>query len=146
MNLNESINYLLSNGYLAMIEDQLTITNKLRRDYSEVKVEEKKRQLILSGRDFYTKFAEDAKVPSFIHMSNGQKFTVKYYTPSILAPLKKAIAEVGYEKLVEITKNYYQQKNLARTTLQKFISKEMWRDWMDIAGDVPPAGENKFED
>lgn len=146
MTLNGSVNYLIQNGYLTVIDGELTITGKLRRDFAEVEreriVEEKK----LAGREFFHKFAEDSKVPSFIHMSNGAKFTVKYYTPSVLGHLKRAINEVGYEKLTEITENYYKQQNLARTTLQKFLSQGIWRDWIRIAPTTSPGGENRFEE
>src|SRR5690606_2334782 len=162
MTTKEAIDYLIDNGYLAWINNELTILNKLRRELlqaEDINAVAPNRVVGEGGyiphpdlsdkKAVWYKFIEDAEVPHRLYTNDGKSFTVRQYSPNIADQLIKIIKSCDYSKLVESTKKYY-KRNGYRVVISNYFAKEIWKGEYDSFGQVEKKpirvdGSNPFE-
>lgn len=132
-NFSEAVDYLLDNGYLAMINGEIVITGKFKREFNPVP-KDKIEQIFpgsphtISREAIWKKFIEDAKIPHKATGSNGKQYTIRQFSPSIADKLIRIIKSVDdYSALVESTKLYY-QANSFKLIFSNYIDKGVMLD------------------
>ena len=115
MGVNEAVSFLIKEGYLTLMAGEITITNKLKREYgTNIPVDISK----LTADELYYKFIEDAEIPTLLPLGQGnKKYKVRQKSEPLKRAIKKALKTVSYDDLVQSTKNYYKQSNVSRLTL-----------------------------
>lgn len=158
---SSAVDYLLDNGYLAVINGEVTITGKFKREFNPVpktKVEQifKDNPEVVSREAIWKKFIEDAKIPYQVTATDGKKYTIRQFSAGIADKLIKIIKEVDYGILTRSTEVYYTQ-NGYKKTLKNYLIEEVWREaYEDYArrekeGKLTTilaagSGGNRFED
>lgn len=133
LDFSKAVNYLLENGYLAMINGEITFTGKFKREFNPVpakKLEEIFPDTNTAGtrEEIWRKFIKDAEIPHKATATNGKQYTIRQYSPGIANKLMQIIKEVDdYNVLVESTKLYY-KSNSYKKILSNYIDQQIWRD------------------
>lgn len=153
--LTESMKFLFDNGYIAILENQLVITNKLKREYRTSASLNSENPVPLSREEVWNKFISDAEIPYRIPMDGGGRYyTVRQYSDNIANKLIQIIKSVDYDILVKSTKAYY-KSNGFRKILSNYIDQKIWaeqyREYQNNSGfpeneSIISSGGNKFED
>lgn len=157
-----AVDYLLENGYLAVINHKITITGKFNREFNPVP-RERINQIfpeapeVISREAIWKKFIEDAKIPYKVTATDGKQYTIRQYSPGICDKLIKIIKQVdNYKILTESTRLYY-ESNTYKFVLSNYIDRRVWEDEYNrykAAVDTGTlailkaagSGGNKFED
>lgn len=159
LDLKIAIDFLLKNGYLAHVDNQLVITNKLRREFNPIPADRVEALFpdnpeIIDKKMVWAKFIQDAQVPYNCVGTDGRKYTIRQYGSEVADILVRIIRSCDYKVLVESTKRYY-QSNSFKVILSNYFKKDIWREEynryeQDIRqGKKPEAnttGGNPFED
>jgi hypothetical protein len=133
LDFSKAVNYLLENGYLAMINGEITITGKFKREFNPVPLEKLEKifpDTTKAGtrEEVWRKFIADAEIPYKATATNGKQYTIRQYSPGIANKLMQIIKEVGdYNVLVESTKLYY-KTNGYKKILSNYIDQKIWKD------------------
>lgn len=128
---SSAVDYLLDNGYLAVINGEVTITGKFKREFNPVpktKVEQifKDNPEVVSREAIWKKFIEDAKVPYQVTATDGKKYTVRQFSAGIADRLISIIKKVDYEILCKSTEQYYNQ-NGYKKTIKNYFEEGVWQ-------------------
>lgn len=170
MTFKDALGYLLDNGYLVLVENQVVVTRKLTDSLNlpkSVEVEQVAQQTqtaVMTApaktvvkptkkglKEIWDQFIVDAEIPWRVTNPRGEKYTVRQYGPTAATRLKEIIEEEGidYQILVESTKYYYKNTTYKSTLFNYFI-KELWREEYTEFGKKDHLKEgdwgNKFED
>lgn len=155
MELKQALGYLLDNGYLVIVANQVVVTRKLTDSLSLPRVEhevatpqpttqsatetsvviaepkKKKKPMTASDealRTMWAKFVDDAEVPWRVKSPTGGQYTVSQYGSTAAAMLYRLLQneEVEYDRLVAATKDYYKTMSY-RASLCNFFQNDIWR-------------------
>ena len=134
MTLKDSIEFLVNNNYLVVLEGDVRITSKLYKALSIKKVVEEPVMTVAHAteliktpsevvksiksvkkltdaelRAVWNKFVEDTGIPWKVTTPQGAVYTIRHFGPTAAAHLHKVISstDVDYNTLVEATKSYY---------------------------------------
>jgi hypothetical protein len=155
----KAVDFLLGNGYLAVIDGKVTITGRFEREFRPT-TQSRLQELFpgtISREEIFKKFIDDAKIPHKALGTDGKFYTIRQYSPGIADRLIQIIKSVqNYEILVESTKLYY-TSNSFKKTFSNYIDQKIWKDEYEryeqdkAAGrtnmvTVVSSGGNKFED
>lgn len=132
VDLKIAIDYLLEAGYLTIVEDKLTITNKLHREFKPIPRERIElifpdQPTLVSRQAIWDKFMKDAFVPHQAEGSEGKKYTIRQYSPGLVDELIKIIKSTDYRILIESTKRYY-TTSAFKLTFKNYLQKNVWKD------------------
>jgi len=169
MDLRTALGYLLDNGYLVLLEDQVVITRKLtdslhlpekrqedrvevaiEAPHTTVKVVKATKTINKSLKEIWDQFIIDADVPWRVTTPLGEKYTVRQYGPSAAQKLQQIINTEGidYNILVQSTKFYYQNTTY-KAILSNYLLKDLWlEEYNEFKKGNSTSGEqgNSFED
>ena len=147
MEISEIVKKLLSEGYLTMIAGDITVTNKLKREYGTNKTVDIDK---LTGDELYYKFVEDAQVPNYLPLgTSGQQYRVTQKSEGVKRGIKRALKSVNYEDLVKGTRIYYSSNQSNKLALNNYFKTDAWEESVmglyNKTSIVIPDGSNKFE-
>lgn len=147
MNIDQTVRQLISEGYLTLVSGEITVTNKLKREYGTNRTVDISK---LTGDELYYQFVTDAEVPTFLPLGgSGQQYKVRQKSDTLKKNLKKSLKTVDYKDLVEATKRYYKSSQSNKLTLNNYFKSDAWEEAVLslLNGDAPKIsdGSNKFE-
>jgi len=162
MNLQQALDFLLDNGYLAIVKRKVVVTNKMTREISQIPLKElegkQQEMAIAPNKDIWDKFMKDADVPHKVIATDGKAYTVKQFSPQILQKLISIIQQVkDYHILTESTKLYY-RSNAYKLTFKNYLEREVWKNEYEKYEEAlkspsqlnrllsAGSGKNRFED
>ncbi len=162
MTFSQAVDYLLINGYLAYINDEITITGKFKREFRPIGIARAEQLFpnqptLISREAIWKKFMEDAGIPHKVTATDGKQYTIRQYSPGIANKLIQIIKSVpDYNILAESTKNYY-ASNAYKLTFSNYIDRLVWHEEYEryakakasgTLGTILSAGSggNRFED
>jgi hypothetical protein len=157
----KAIDFLLGNDYLAVVNGEIVITNKLKREFKPIPKEKidvifPDCPTIVSREQIWKKFIADAEIPHKGIATNGKAYTIRQYSPGIADQLIRIIKAVNYQSLVKSTALYY-KSNSYKVILSNYIDKEIWKEEYEryekakASGQIDSvmassSGGNRFED
>lgn len=118
IDLKQAIDYMLSNGYVAFVNGELVITNKLKREFVA-------NADLLTKKEVWDKFIQDADIPHRVSGSDGKFYTIRQYSPKVGNLLLAAIKACDYDVLVESTKRYYKSTGY-KLVLSNYFERRVW--------------------
>lgn len=174
MTLKDAMSYLLENGYLLVIENQVVVTRKLTDSLNlkqttipsvvteasgtmiapaPVKKTTKKVVTHTEKRlkEIWDKFVLDADIPWRVSTPSGDTYTVRQFGPTAAKKLAEIIdtENVDYDILTKSTRNYYQNTTY-KSTLFNYFLKDIWKEeYSEFLKSGPSRerdGGNQFED
>ncbi len=133
--------WLLDNGYAAMIDRVFVLTQKFFTELSitngqttttVVKPYTPEVRVLDNKKDVWNQFCTDAEIPHRVTAPGGGSYTVRQYSLANANRLIKIISDptIDYKTLVESTKNYYKTVTY-KTMLSNYFEKEVWRGEYD---------------
>jgi hypothetical protein len=167
MILKEVIQWMLSNGYGLLVNNQFVITSKVNQELfntpviqSSVEVVKTSTELVKTStelvkykvteqekKDIWNKFIADTKIPHRVDTGTGS-YTVRQYNLPAANVLVKLVKDpqINYEKLVKSTNHYYTTVTY-KILLSKYLLNGVWKDEYDNYKENSKAndGSSKWE-
>ena len=148
MDIEQTVEYLTGQDYAIWTGGKLVLTNKFYRRFplqaiGEVvskEVVSKEEKVILTPKEKFQQFMEDAEVPFRVTTSQGAQYTVKTTSPTAIKSFTDALKRASYDDLVLATKWYYKQTKLMRKTIGNYFSEDIWMSALTEARKKGPEG------
>jgi hypothetical protein len=139
--LLQTVQYLLDNGYMAIIKGKYIVTSKFNKEITGLDrgltlatgnvplVKEPDLKKTVSWQEMYTRFIIEAKVPARILNPRGDYYQANSYSEGGLKAFRKALEkeEVKYDLLVESTQLYYTGSIGLKVAIGRYMEEGMWR-------------------
>lgn len=152
-NLKSVANWLLTNGYGVLVNDEFVITRKLNAELFQRGTEIETMDIPLDFTDrkaVWNAFILNAEIPHRVNSSIGV-YTVRQYNLAAANRLMSILKDptIDNEVFVSSTKNYY--KAIAgKTTLSKYLASELWKweyeEWLKNPRETVNDGSSRWED
>ena len=145
INLQNAVQFLVDNGYMAIIKGKYIVTAKFNKEILGVAkgltlaqgsvpvVIEPDIPKQISWADLYKRFIAESKVPARIVNSRGEPYPVNVYSEPGMKAFRKAIEKekVDYQLLVRATEIYYTGSIQMKVSIGRFMEEGMWRTYYD---------------
>lgn len=152
--LLQTVQYLLDNGYLAVIKGKYIVTAKFNKEVTGLDrglvlgpgkvpmVKEPDIPKQISWQDMYTRFITEAKVPARIMSPRGEPYQTNAFSEGGLKAFRKALEKEGieYQLLVESTQLYYTGTIGLKVAIGRYMEEGMWRTQYQELVDHTKAG------
>jgi hypothetical protein len=141
--LQEAVQFLLDNGYMAIIKKRYIVTAKFNKEMTGVHagltllvgnypaVIEPSVPKQISWPDLYKQFILEAKVPARIINSRGEPYATNIYSEPGMKAFRKALEKesMTYQLMVECTQLYYSSSIGMKVAIGRFMEEGMWRTY-----------------
>jgi hypothetical protein len=145
INLHNAVQFLVDNGYMAIIKGKYIVTAKFNKEILGVAkgltmlpgnipaVIEPDIPKQISWKDMYMRFIAESKVPARIINARGEPYQVNNYSEPGMKAFRKAIEKEGvdYPTLVQATALYYQSSIAMKVAIGRFMEEGIWRTHYD---------------
>jgi hypothetical protein len=139
--LKDAVQFMLDNGYLAVIRGKYVVTAKFNKEVTGVyqgavllkgnipAVVEPKVPKTVHWRDQYIAFVNEVKIPPYGHNSRGERYQMNAFSEDGVKAYRNAIEkeDILHPLLVEATQMYYHGSVAMKVGIGKFMSEGMWR-------------------
>jgi hypothetical protein len=129
INLKQAVDFMLEHGYMAVLQDELVITNKLQREFKAIPADGL--DTVFAGEQFmdrksvWDKFIKDACIPYQAEGSSGRKYTLRQYSDGLGTLLVSIIKKCDYKILTESAKRYYNTATF-KLILSNYLKGQVW--------------------
>lgn len=137
--LSQSVQYLLDNGYMAIIKGKYIVTSKFNKEITGIDqgltlgagkvplVKEPGIPKQVSWQEMYTRFIAESQVPARVMGPRGEPYQTNAFSEEGLKAFRKALEETTYELLVEATQLYYTSSIGLKVAVTRYMTEGMWR-------------------
>jgi len=134
MNKEDVLQFLKDNFYLISDSGSNVVTSKFFRDFGVRATDAKDSDSIKPTRtsrsslttEDYSKFIEDAEVPTFIANGQGGKFYANRVSKKGFEAFKVASAKTDEKVLLAACKWYYKQQNTSKVMIGTWFADDIW--------------------
>jgi hypothetical protein len=153
-NLQEAVQYLLENGFAAVVKGKYMFTAKFNKEILGVTkglammpgnipvVIEPDIPKKITWEDMYQRFILEAKVPARILNPRGTAYQTNAYSEGGMKAFRKAIEKekIDYQLLLEATQLYYTSSIDLKMAIGRFMEEGSWRTYYQELIDHKKAG------
>jgi hypothetical protein len=154
INLQQAVQYMLENGYMAVVKGKYMVTAKFNKEILGVAkgltmlpgnvpvVIEPDIPKTITWQQMYQRFITEAKVPARIMSPRGTPYQTNAYSEPGMKAFRKAIEKEGvdYQLLVEAAQLYYTGSIELKVAVGKFMEEGVWRTYYQELIDHKKAG------
>lgn len=134
MNKEDVLQFLKDNLYIISDSNSNILTSKFFRDFEVRTTDAKSSNSIKSTRtsnssitkEDYSKFIEDAEVPTFLPNGQGGKFFANRVSKKGFDAFKVAASKTDEKVLLAACKWYYKQNNTSRVMIGTWFEQDIW--------------------